>query len=60
MVQGYLLAYPVEAHLAEDEAKAAVSRAKLILENAAKAPQSDVVGNSLVFVGPTGGRKRSN
>jgi diguanylate cyclase (GGDEF)-like protein len=59
-VQGYLLAYPVEAHQAEDEAKAAASRAKLILENAAKAPQSDAVGNSLVFVGPTGGRKRSN
>ena len=59
-VQGYLLAYPVEAHQAEDEAKAAASRAKLILENAAKSPQSDAVGNSLVFVGPTGGRKRSN
>ena len=59
-VQGYLLAYPVEAHQAEDEAKAAAARAKLILESAAKAPQSDVVGNSLVFVGPTGGRKRSN
>jgi diguanylate cyclase (GGDEF)-like protein len=59
-VQGYLLAYPVEAHQAEDEAKAAASRAKLILENAAKSPQSDAIGNSLVFVGPTGGRKRSN
>jgi EAL domain-containing protein (putative c-di-GMP-specific phosphodiesterase class I) len=59
-VQGYLLAYPVEAHQAEEEAKAAASRAKLILENAAKSPQSDSVGNSLVFVGPTGGRKRSN
>jgi len=59
-VQGYLLAYPVEAHQAEEEAKAAASRAKLILENAAKSPQSDSVGSSLVFVGPTGGRKRSN
>jgi diguanylate cyclase (GGDEF)-like protein len=59
-VQGYLLAYPVEAHQAEDEAKAAASRAKLILENAAKSPESAVVDSSLVFVGPTGGRKRSN
>jgi diguanylate cyclase (GGDEF)-like protein len=59
-VQGYLLAYPVEAHQAEEEAKAAASRAKVILENAAKSPQSDAIGNSLVFVGPTGGRKRSN
>jgi diguanylate cyclase (GGDEF)-like protein len=59
-VQGYLLAYPVEAHQAEEEAKAAASRAKLILENAAKSPQSDAIGNSLVFVGPTGGRKRSS
>jgi hypothetical protein len=55
-----LLAYPVEAHQAEEESKAAAARAKLILENAAKAPQSDTVGNALVFVGPGGGRKRSN
>jgi diguanylate cyclase (GGDEF)-like protein len=59
-VQGYLLAYPVEAHQAEEESKAAAARAKLILENAAKAPPSDTVGNALVFVGPGGGRKRSN
>jgi diguanylate cyclase (GGDEF)-like protein len=59
-VQGYLLAYPVEAHQAEEESKAAAARAKLILENAAKAPTSDAVGNALVFVGPGGGRKRSN
>ncbi|MDB6014008.1 MAG: hypothetical protein JWL65_6258 [Gammaproteobacteria bacterium] len=59
-VQGYLLAYPVEAHQAEEESKAAAARAKLILENAAKAPPSDGVGNALVFVGPGGGRKRSN
>ena len=59
-VQGYLLAYPVEAHQAEEESKAAAARAKLILENAAKAPPSDTVGNALVFVGPSGGRKRSN
>jgi hypothetical protein len=50
----------VEAHQAEEEAKAAASRARLILEAAAKAPQSDTVGNSLVFVGPSGSRKRSN
>jgi hypothetical protein len=50
----------VEAHQAEDEAKAAAARAKLILENAAKSPQSDAVGSSLVFVGPTGSRKKSN
>ena len=58
-VQGYLLAYPVEAHVAEDESKAAAARAKHILETAAKAPQPQTVGNSLVFVGPTGSRKRS-
>jgi len=59
-VQGYLLAYPVEASQAEDESKAASSRAKVILEAAARAPQSEAVGNSLVFVGPTTHRKRSN
>ncbi len=59
-VQGYLLAYPVEAHQAEEESQAAAARAKLILENAAKAPQADAVGSALVFVGPTGGRKRTN
>ncbi len=58
-VQGYLLAYPVEAHQAVDEARTAGARAKVILEAAAKSPQSEAVGNALVFVGPTGGRKRS-
>jgi hypothetical protein len=50
----------VEAHQAEEESKAAAARARLILENAAKTPQADAIGKSLVFVGPTGGRKRSN
>jgi len=59
-VKGYLLAYPVEAAQAEDEALAAASRAKVIIEAAAKAPQSDAVGNSLVFVGPATPRKRTN
>jgi diguanylate cyclase (GGDEF)-like protein len=59
-VQGYLLAYPVEASQAEAESRAAGSRAKVIIEAAAKAPHSDAVGNSLVFVGPTTNRKRSN
>jgi len=59
-VQGYLLAYPVEANQAEDEARAAASRAKVILEAAAKAPHSEAVGNSLVFVGPAKPRKRTN
>jgi diguanylate cyclase (GGDEF)-like protein len=59
-VQGYLLAYPVEAHQAEAEAQAAASRAKVILEAAAKAAHSEAVGNSLVFVGPAASRKRTN
>lgn len=59
-VQGYLLAYPVEAQQAADEARTAAARAKVILEAAAKSPHADVVGNSLVFVGPTGSRKRTN
>jgi diguanylate cyclase (GGDEF)-like protein len=59
-VQGYLLAYPVEAHQAEAEAHAAAARAKVILEAAARAPQSEAVGNSLVFVGPLASRKKTN
>jgi diguanylate cyclase (GGDEF)-like protein len=59
-VQGYLLAYPVEAHQAEEESNAAAARARLILEAAAKAPQAEAAGNALVFVGPTGSRKRTN
>lgn len=59
-VQGYLLAYPVEASQAADEARTAAARAKVILEAAAKSPHAEAVGNSLVFVGPTGSRKRTN
>jgi diguanylate cyclase (GGDEF)-like protein len=59
-VQGYLLAYPVEAEQAADEARTAAARAKVILEAAAKSPHAEAVGSSLVFVGPTGSRKRSN
>jgi diguanylate cyclase (GGDEF)-like protein len=59
-VQGYLLAYPVEAHEAENEARAAGTRAKTILDNAAKSPQEDAAASSLVFVGPGGVRKRNN
>jgi diguanylate cyclase (GGDEF)-like protein len=59
-VQGYLLAYPVEANRAEDEARAAASRARIILQAAAKAPQPDAAAGALVFVGPAGGRKRTN
>ena len=57
-VQGYLLAYPVEANKAEDESRAATTRARSILEAATKSPHSDAVGSPLVFVGPTG-RKRT-
>jgi EAL domain-containing protein (putative c-di-GMP-specific phosphodiesterase class I) len=59
-VQGYLLAYPVEAQQASAEARTAAARAKVILEAAAKSPHADAAGNSLVFVGPTGSRKRTN
>ena len=58
-VQGYLLAYPVEAHQAEEECRAAAARAKSVLEAAANAPQADNVGRSLVFIGP-GSREKSN
>jgi diguanylate cyclase (GGDEF)-like protein len=58
-VQGYLLAYPVEANQAEAESKAAAARARVILEAAAKAPQTEAIGNSVVFVGPGTSRKRN-
>ena len=57
-VQGYLLAYPVEAHQAADEARTAASRAKVIIEAAQKAAHPESANSALVFVGP-GGRKRS-
>lgn len=60
-VQGYLLAYPVEADAAATEAQAAAERAKTVIEAAAKNPDSDVNStSSLIFVGSTGSRRRSN
>lgn len=57
-VQGYLLAYPVEALTAWDEAQAASSRARNILETAHKASRPESAGSSpLVFVP---GRKRTS
>jgi diguanylate cyclase (GGDEF)-like protein len=58
-VQGYLLAYPVEADAASDESTAASSRARTILEAAAKSAGPEPTDGSLVFVGATG-RRRSN
>jgi EAL domain-containing protein (putative c-di-GMP-specific phosphodiesterase class I) len=58
-VQGYLLAYPVEAQQAADEARAAAARAKVIIEAAQNSAHPESVNSSLVFVGP-GGRKRTN
>jgi hypothetical protein len=58
-VQGYLLAYPVEAVAAEAEAQAATARARNILDAASKMPRSDAAPAPLVFVG-TSGRKRSS
>ena len=60
-VQGYLLAYPVEADAAATEAQGAAERAKTLIEAAAKNPDSDVNStSSLIFVGSTGSRRRSN
>jgi len=59
-VQGYLLAYPVEAQQAEDAARAAAARAKVILQAAAKSPPADAAAASVVFVGSGGARKRTN
>ena len=59
-VQGYLLAYPVEADQAENESRAAAARAKSILEAAAQAPQAETAGRSLVFMSPGSGRKKSS
>jgi EAL domain-containing protein (putative c-di-GMP-specific phosphodiesterase class I) len=50
-VQGYLLAYPVEADAAAEESKAAGNRARSIIEEPAG-------GSSLVFVG-SGSRRRT-
>ena len=59
-VQGYLLAYPVEAHQAEDESRAAVARAKAALDAAARSPQAGTASRSLVFMNPGTSRKKSS
>ena len=56
-VQGYLLAYPVEAQDAEKEAHAAAARARSILETTAKNTSEEASSASLVFVGS--GRRRT-
>jgi len=61
-VQGYLLACPVEANQAQDEAHAAAERAKVILKATAtkpKSPHAGVAGNALVFPDRSG-RKRTS
>ena len=59
-VQGYLLAYPVEADQAENECRAAVARAKAALDAAANATPPDAANRSLVFIGPGTSRKKSS
>ncbi len=60
-VQGYLLGYPVEADKAAEESHSASARAKSLIEAAAQNPNAEPGGNgSLIFVGGTGGRRRSN
>jgi diguanylate cyclase (GGDEF)-like protein len=56
-VQGYLLAYPVEAQDAEKEAHAAAARARSILETTARNASEEASSASLVFVGS--GRRRT-
>ncbi|HVW69811.1 MAG TPA: EAL domain-containing protein [Steroidobacteraceae bacterium] len=58
-VQGYLLAYPVEAAQAADEARAAASRARVVLEAAAQAPAAEIAAGSLIFMGSPGRKKTS-
>jgi EAL domain-containing protein (putative c-di-GMP-specific phosphodiesterase class I) len=59
-VQGYLLAYPVEADQAEAECRAAVARAKAALDAAANATPPDAANRSLVFIRPGTSRKKSS
>jgi diguanylate cyclase (GGDEF)-like protein len=60
-VQGYLLAYPVEADKAAEESQAASTRARTHLEAAAKNPDADSnASGSLIFVGNTGRRRTTN
>lgn len=56
-VQGYLLAHPVEAHEAEREVKAAVARARSVLDTIAETQALESPESSLVFVS-SGGRRR--
>jgi diguanylate cyclase (GGDEF)-like protein len=58
-VQGYLLAYPVESIAAADEALAASSRARSVLETTSKTPRPETAAGALVFVSPSG-RKKTN
>jgi len=58
-VQGYLLAYPVEASVAVETARAAAERARSLLEAADRAPRPEAASSPLVFVGKSA-RKRSN
>src|SRR5262249_2493572 len=49
-VQGYLLAYPVEADKAAEESQVASNRARSLIEAAAKNPDADAAaGGSLIF-----------
>jgi EAL domain-containing protein (putative c-di-GMP-specific phosphodiesterase class I) len=59
-VQGYLLAYPVEADRAAAESEAARERARSVLEAAAKKPEGDAAASSLIFVGGPGRRRTTN
>jgi diguanylate cyclase (GGDEF)-like protein len=60
-VQGYLLAYPVEADAAAEESQAAGNRARTIIEAAARSPDTEPAGgSSLVFVGSGTRRRTSN
>ena len=59
-VQGYLLAHPVEADKAAEEAQAASSRAKSLIEAPAKNPEAESQASPLVFVGTPGRRRTTN
>jgi diguanylate cyclase (GGDEF)-like protein len=55
-VQGFLLAYPVEAASVPEEAQAAARRARLSLEASAQQPRREGA-ESLLFVGSSGRRR---
>jgi len=59
-VQGYLLAYPVEADKAAAESEAARDRARSILDAAARKPDGDTSASSLIFVGNPSRRRTTN